>query len=75
MVTGFGFPEVGFHRIPDFGFKKKFSYQLEKFFLTSKVPNGIRINNLIKIFCNIFTSYFVKYKSLEESKRNKIVIL
>ena len=48
MVAGFGFPEVGLHRIPDFGFKNKFNYQLEKFFLTSKVSNEIRINNLIK---------------------------
>ena len=48
MVAGFGFPEVGFHRIPDFGFKNKFNYQLEKVFLTSKVSNEIRINNLIK---------------------------
>ena len=48
MVAGFGFPEVGFHRITDMGFKNKFNYQLEKFFLTSKVSYEIRINNLIK---------------------------
>ena len=70
MVTGFGFPEVGFHRIPDFGFKKKFSYQLEKFFLTSKVSNGIRINRVgvpnLERFFGIFN-----YASPETRRRNR----
>ena len=54
MVTGFGFPKVGFHQSSDF--RQNLSINWKKF------SNGIRINDLIKNIHECFVSYFVKYK-------------